>query len=131
MKTTEKQKIFVVTSQILDQQLLKEVLNKLEEVEIEEFSTLDACLEKMQEQPSLVILDYYLNPVESDNLNAYQALNSLQSDDVNQPVLFISTESDGTWLEEYRVYRTVDFVIESRCTKRRILNKVEQYLKAA
>lgn len=131
METTARKKIFIVSSTILDQQAIIKELGHFKEVEFEEFPSFAACLTKIQEQPQLVILDYYSRTDKPGMLNGYQALNRLQELNQEQGVLFISNDNDKGWLEEYKAYREIDFVTKTKFFNKGIISTVKKYLKVA
>ena len=58
--------------------ILKHQLETIENVEIKTFSSAESCLNEMIEKPDLVILDFYLDSENAENINGHEALGILR-----------------------------------------------------
>ncbi|NQY09421.1 MAG: response regulator [Flavobacteriales bacterium] len=131
MKTFNKKTVFIVDDDVVYLEIMKHELRNLEEVKIETFSSAESCLEQMYKEPQVIILDYYLDSVNKNNMTGHKALEFFQGENPRPQILFISSKINRGLLEEYQKYRNVDFIIKTPDGSRYLLSKVKKLLRAA
>lgn len=129
MKTPTKKKIVVIDDDLLFLEILKFQLDEVQEAEIETYTSAEKCLEEMQEQPDLVILDYNLG--NGSQMTGHAALGQFQELDSAPPILFISGKINEGLLEDYEKYRSVDFMLKDDITESSIKQRISHLLQAS
>ena len=131
MKKETLKRIFVIEDDRFFGEVVKQELSKLKQVVVEVFSSAEECMGKMNEAPELIILDFALHKGEVDHMNGHEALNHFRTNNAAQKVLFVSGKSDLGLLEQYKVFRSVDYIEKSDACIRRMVEKVKYQLTAA
>ena len=131
MKKEAIRKVVVIEDDKVCGEIVKQELNRLAKVEVVLFSSAEECFSKMKQQPELIILDFFLGTNGSQNMNGHEALNQIRTNNSDQKVLFISTVSEIDLLEQYKVYRSVDYIEKSCLGTGRMIEKVKCQLSAA
>jgi two-component system OmpR family response regulator len=85
MKPSSKIKIFLVDDDLMFVKSLKHLLSE-ERREIKTFSCGEECLKSINEQPSIIVLDYSLN----NSLNGVQVLNRIKHSSPETKVIMLS-----------------------------------------
>jgi len=106
-------KIFVVDDDMFYLELLKNEIKQIHNTEVKGFSSAEHCLEEIDENPDLVILDYNLNGENPENMSGHDALTILQANNPKQKIVFISSEQNWEVLESYDKYRFVNYMVKS------------------
>ncbi len=91
---SEKQaKIFIVDDEPLLTEMLTDYLSENNQnFSIKAFPTGEKCLECMDENPDLVVLDYYLNSKEKDAANGIDILKEIKGKNKALPVIMLSSQ---------------------------------------
>ena len=131
MKNDEPKKIFIVDDDIIYLEILKNEISELQNIEIETFVSAEECLLRMHKRPDLIILDFYLDTLNPRNMTGHEALKELYIENPNQKILFISSSNNEFLLEEYRKYRSIDFILKTDYGSNHLQQMVQFYLKAA
>jgi two-component system OmpR family response regulator len=76
---------------------LEDYLARKTSHEVYLFNTGEECLEHIEEQPDIIILDYNLNAVKKDAANGLVILEAIKKLDNNVRIVMLSTH-DATWL---------------------------------
>lgn len=89
-----KPKVFIVDDEPLLAEMLTDYLKeKNEGFIIESFSTGEACLKKLHEQPDAIVLDYYLNSKQTHAANGIDVLKEIKRKDKKIPVIMLSSQT--------------------------------------
>jgi two-component system OmpR family response regulator len=131
MEPLEKKIIFIVDDDIIYLELLKNELTELKNIEVETFTSAEKCLEKMYKKPDLIILDFYLDTLNPENMNGHNALKEFYIENPKQKIVFISSSNNEFLLEEYKRYRSVDFIVKTDSGINHLQQLVKYHLKAA
>ena len=107
--------IFIVDDEPLLSEMLTDYLKeKNAAFKIKSFSTGEACLQSLDEQPDIVVLDYYLNSKEKDAANGIDILKEIKKQNKTIPVIMLSSqESYGTSLKTI-MHGAVHYVIKGQ-----------------
>jgi DNA-binding NtrC family response regulator len=108
-------KIFIVDDEPLLTEMLEDYLTeKAPKLTIQAFPTGEACLESLDQNPDLVVLDYYLNAREKDAANGIDILKEIKSRDKALPVVMLSSQkSYGTAADTIK-YGAIHYVIKGK-----------------
>ena len=90
---TQNTKIFIVDDEALLVTMLSDYLKEMYPgSDIHTFPTGEACLEKLDEKPDVIILDYYLNSSKQDAGNGIDILKSIKEKNKTLPVIMLSSQ---------------------------------------
>jgi DNA-binding NarL/FixJ family response regulator len=108
-------KIFIVDDEPLLTEMLGDYLTEqAPELEVRSFPTGEACLERLDQNPDLVILDYYLNAREKDAANGIDILKAIKSRNKALPVVMLSSQkSYGTAAHTIK-YGAIHYVVKGK-----------------
>ena len=124
----ESKTVFIVDDSPIYREVLRHELSEFKNLHVQTFSSAEECLAKMYEKPELVILDFYLNGENKDNMTAHQAIKKMRELEVVPKILLISSERNEGLLEEYLNYRNIDFVLKTGEGTKNIANRIKQNL---
>jgi DNA-binding NtrC family response regulator len=107
--------IFIVDDEPLLSAMLTDYLKEQHAgFNIRSFPTGEACLQSLDEEPDLVVLDYYLNSKEKDAANGIDILKEIKKQNHALPVIILSSQqSYGTAAQTIR-YGAVHYVIKGQ-----------------
>jgi len=107
--------IFIVDDEILLSEMLTDYLkDQYEGFQIKSFSTGEACLQSLEEQPDVVILDYYLNSKERDAANGIDILKQIKKRKKALPVIMLSSQESYGTAAQTIMYGAVHYVIKGQ-----------------
>jgi two-component system, OmpR family, response regulator len=90
-------KVFIVDDDPMLSALLSDHLQENLDVSVHTFPTGEACLARLDENPDVIVLDYYLNSMEKEAANGLDILLEIKKKNKAQPVIMLSSqESYGT-----------------------------------
>jgi len=124
----EAKTVFIVDDSPIYREVLRHELSEFKNLQVQTFSSAEECLAKMYEKPELVILDFYLNGENKDNMTAHHAIKKMRELKVVPKILLISSERNEGLLEEYLNYRNVDFVLKTGEGTKNIANRIKHTL---
>ncbi len=108
-------KIFIVDDEILLSEMLTDYLkDQYEGFQINSFSTGEACLQSLDEQPDVVVLDYYLNSKERDAANGIDILKQIKKHKKALPVIMLSSQESYGTAAQTIMYGAVHYVIKGQ-----------------
>src|SRR5210317_1162112 len=91
--SNQQAKIFIVDDEPLLTEMLTDYLNDHNQnLDIKSFPTGEECLQCMDENPNLVVLDYYLNSKEKDAANGIDILKEIKKRNKLLPVIMLSSQ---------------------------------------
>lgn len=73
-------KIFIVDDDVMLTEALSDYLTRDVQHQISCFTTGEACLNSLDQNPDIIILDYFLNTVEKDAANGMEILKTIKKD---------------------------------------------------
>ena len=88
--SNQKNLIFVVEDDNFFLQVLTDDLSENESYYVKGFSTAEACLESVNENPNVIVLDFYLDKENPDAMNGMEALEKINSINPNIKVIMLS-----------------------------------------
>ena len=90
-------KIFVVDDDEMLSMALEDFLERKANYDVHLFNTGEECLEHLDEQPDIIILDYNLNSVKKDAANGLIILETIKKLNDNIKIVMLSSQ-DATWI---------------------------------
>jgi two-component system OmpR family response regulator len=97
MEIGKPKKIFIVDDDTMLTEALKDWLTRKIPHQVSTFETGEACLERLFDNPDVVVLDYYLNTVSKDAANGMEILKEIKKYDPAIHVILLSSQ------ENYRI----------------------------
>ena len=94
MKSQET-KVFIVDDEPLLTEMLSDYLQDQTEADsfnIQSFATGEACINSLEDNPDIIVLDYYLNSKERDAANGLDILKAIKDKSKSLPVIMLSSQ---------------------------------------
>jgi two-component system OmpR family response regulator len=109
----KKIKLFLVDDDVVFLKLLEIEFLEQGEYLVQTFSTGELCLEKLSNNPDVIILDYQLDGVEKTAMNGIQTLDKIKAFDPEIPVVMLSSQDKIEVAVNCMHHRALDYVIKS------------------
>ena len=124
MKAKKKTNVFLVDDDPLFLEALRHFLSEGNKtsLNIKTFSTGEACLEQMDENPDIVILDYYLNSSVKKAMNGIAVLKRIKHSHPLVKVVLLSAQDNVEIAMETIEHGAFDYVYKSESAFVRIKN---------
>ena len=107
--------IFIVDDEPLLSEILTDYLkSQYAGFNILSFPTGEACLQRLHEEPDLVVLDYYLNTKEQDAANGIDILKEIKKQNKAIPVIMLSSQERYGTAAQTIMYGAVHYVIKGQ-----------------
>lgn len=122
-------KVFLVDDDVKTLIMLKGHLEKRikHAIQVNVFAYGENCLDRLDENPDIVVLDYYLNAIKEDALDGIEVLKKIRELSPNTRIIMISgQESIETALETVRL-GAYDYIIKNEKAMQRLellVNKI-------
>ncbi|GJM17431.1 MAG: hypothetical protein DHS20C13_27580 [Thermodesulfobacteriota bacterium] len=108
-------KIFIVDDEPLLTEMLSDYLKEQDStLSIKSFSTGEACLQCLDENPDLVVLDYFLNSKESDAANGVDILKAIKDKNKTLPVIMLSSQKKYSTAAQTIKYGAIHYTIKGK-----------------
>jgi len=92
MKNGKPKKIFIVDDDEMLAEALQDYLSRKGGHDIQSFNTGEECLERLSDGPEIIILDYYLNTVQSNAANGMEILQSIKKHNPHIHIIMLSSQ---------------------------------------
>ena len=92
MESRQPKKIFIVDDDEMLTATLSDFLTRKVAHEISVFHTGEDCLERIAENPDVIILDFYLNTVNKDAMDGLEILKVIRKHTPNTRVIMLSSQ---------------------------------------
>ncbi len=113
--------IFIVDDSPIFRQALRVYLSeRLPELEVEEFSTAEACLHEMDRDPDVVIMDYFLNSDFPDAWNGIEGLKKIKQIAPMTYIILLSAQKEIDPVLEGMREGAFDYVVKDELAFQRI-----------
>jgi two-component system OmpR family response regulator len=123
----QKKKIFIVEDEELFANLLKDYLIRKTGNDVFLFNTGEACLENIDENPDIIILDYFLNSREKNAANGLEILRKLKAIGNKAHIIILSGQSEFGVAMQSRFEGAKHYVIKDDQAFERIELLINQY----
>jgi len=106
-------KIFIVDDEPMLTEMLTDYLaDKDSTLSIHSFSTGEDCLKCIDDNPDIVVLDYYLNSKEREAANGIDILKTIKDKNKSLPVIMLSSQPSYHTAAQTIKYGAVHYVIK-------------------
>jgi DNA-binding NarL/FixJ family response regulator len=107
--------IFIVDDEpLLSEMLTDYLVEQYKGFAIKSFSTGEACLNSLHENPDAVVLDYYLNSKEKDAANGIDILKEIKKRNKTLPVIMLSSQKSYGTASKTIMHGAVHYVIKGQ-----------------
>lgn len=112
----DKIKLFLVDDDALLLKMLE--IQFLEEgiFTVETFPTGEACLQKLEENPDVIILDYHLDGIDKSAMNGIETLDKIKAFNSDIPVIILSSQDKIEVAIKCMHHNAFDYVVKSETT---------------
>ncbi len=116
-------KVFLVDDDVKTLIMLKHKLESLPDYKIQAnvFAYGENCLDRMDEKPDIVVLDYYLNAIREDAQDGLQILKQIKTIAPDTQVIMVSGQEDMQTAIETIREGAYDYIIKNERTMQRLL----------
>lgn len=128
IRRLNKRKVFIVDDSPLYREVISNELKEISNIEISTYSSAENCLKNMDQSPALIILDFYLDGENSENMNGHFAMQQFRKLKKCPQILFVSSIKNEELLMEYSQYLDIDFILKSELGTNRTARKIEEKL---
>ena len=81
---------------------------------IRSFPTGESCLQSLDEQPDIVVLDYYLNSKEKTAANGIDILKEIKKQNKALPVIMLSSQKSYATASQTVMYGAMHYVVKGQ-----------------
>jgi len=113
MKNENKIKLFLVDDDALFLKLLEIEFLKHADFAIETFATGELCLQSLEKNPDVIILDYYLDGIDKQAMNGMETLDKIKAINPDIPVVMLSSQDKIEVAIDCMHHRAYDYVVKS------------------
>jgi two-component system, OmpR family, response regulator len=137
MQTEKKIKVFLVDDDSLFLKSLEIDFMELEEFNVKTFATGELCIEKLDLNPDVIILDYHLDGIDKTAMNGIETLDKIKTIDPNVPIIMLSSQDKIEVAVNCMHHKAFDYVVKSETAFMRMqkiiasileLNKIQKEL---
>jgi len=113
MKNENKIRLFLVDYDALFLKLLEIEFLKHADFAIETFATGELCLQSLEKNPDVIILDYYLDGIDKQAMNGMETLDKIKAINPDIPVVMLSSQDKIEVAIDCMHHRAYDYVVKS------------------
>ncbi len=132
MKNESKIKLFLVDDDAVFLKSLEIQFLNHSDFEIETFATGELCIEKLNEKPDVVILDFHLDGIDKTAINGIETLDKIKEYDSETPVIMLSSQDKIEVAVQCMHHNAFDYVVKSETAfvrLQKIISTIFQYNK--
>jgi two-component system OmpR family response regulator len=125
MEDDSKLKVFVVDDdELFRQAMVTHLLGQVKGIVITQFGTGEAFLHELDEEPDVVILDYYLNTEFKESWNGLQVLKKIKAIDPDIAVIMLSSQHEVEIAADLMREGALEYVVKNEVAFSRIAELV-------
>ncbi len=113
MNITSKIKLFLVDDDALFLKSLEIDFTQHADIEIETYARGELCIENLNHNPDIIILDYYLDGVDRDAINGIDTLDQIKAFNPEIPVIMLSSQDKIDVAINCMHHKATDYVVKS------------------
>jgi two-component system OmpR family response regulator len=113
MQTKNKIKMFLVDDDALFLKSLEIEFLDHADFDIQTFSTGELCIDSLEEDPDIIILDFHLNGIEKNAMNGLETLDKIKSFNRETPVIMLSSQDKIDVAIKCMHHKATDYVVKS------------------
>jgi len=123
MEMIKQLSVFVVEDDNFFSELIQDFLKENKALKVSGFSSAESCLEKLDENPDIIVLDYYLDKENPAAMNGLDALKEIRRISPNTKVIMLSAQHSLNTAAELLNIGAFDYVIKNN-NAIRVLDKI-------
>ena len=120
MKNENQIKLFLVDDDALFLKTLEIEFLQHADFAIETFATGELCLQHLQNNPDVVILDYHLDGIDKNAINGLETLDKIKGFNSDIPVVMLSSQDSIDIAVNCMHHRAFDYVVKSETSFMRL-----------
>ncbi len=128
MQNTNKIKLFLVDDDSVFLKSLEIDFLQHGDFTIETFATGELCLQRFQNKPDIVILDYHLDGIDKNAMNGMQTLDKMKEFDSEIPVIMLSSQDKIEVAINCMHHKATDYVVKSETAFSRLKHMITTVL---
>ena len=132
MKNNSKIKLFLVDDDTVFLNSLKiQFLNEAD-FDIETYNTGELCLENLDKNPDVIILDYHLDGITKNAMNGLKTLDTIKKTKPEIPIIILSSQDKIEVAVECMHHKAIDYVVKSETAffrLQKIISSIFKYKK--
>jgi two-component system OmpR family response regulator len=113
MKDENKIKLFLVDDDTVFLKLLEIEFLQHADFDIETFVTGELCMENMNHNPDVIVLDYYLDGLDKKAMNGLTTLDKIKAVNPDIPVIILSSQDKIDVAINCMHHKAFDYVVKS------------------
>lgn len=113
MKNEIKIKLFLVDDDAVFLKTLEIQFMQHGNFDIETFETGEMCIENLNKNPDIIILDYHLDGIVKNAMNGIRTLDDIKKFDENIPVIMLSSQDNIDVAIKCMHHEAYDYVVKS------------------
>lgn len=121
--------IFVVDDDSMQQELLKDYLEKKGKYSVKAFSSGEECLQNLSQNPSIIFLDYNLNSVNKNAKDGLSVLKEIKKTHPETEVVMFSGQEKIEIAVNTMTYGAFDYIVKSESAFLRAENVIKNIQK--
>ena len=119
--------IFFVDDDKMMLNLMEYTFKCREGFDVASFYSGEACLENLNQNPHLIVLDYYLGEGESTAMTGLDTLKKISEINDTIPVVILSREKDNKLINEFLHHGAIRYVVKDDFFINTLIETVEDY----
>jgi two-component system OmpR family response regulator len=123
----ENKLIFFVDDDKMMLNLMEYTFKCREGFDVKSFYSGEECLDNLQLNPSLIVLDYYLGEGESTAMSGLDTLKKITEQNRNIPVVILSREKDKALITQFLQVGALRYVVKDDFFINTLIETVENY----
>jgi DNA-binding NtrC family response regulator len=132
VKNNSKIKLFLVDDDAVFLNSLKiQFLNEAD-FDIETYNTGELCLENLDKNPDIIILDYHLDGVTKNAMNGLKTLDTIKKTKPEIPIIILSSQDKIEVAVKCMHHKAIDYVVKSETAffrLQKIISSIFKYKK--
>lgn len=113
MQTENKIKMFLVDDDALFLKSLEIEFLDNADFDIQTFATGELCINSLDEDPDIIILDFHLNGIEKNAMNGLETLDKIKFFNSETPVIMLSSQDKIDVAIKCMHHKATDYVVKS------------------
>lgn len=113
MQPNDKIKLFLVDDDALFLKMLEIEFLDTADFVIETYASGELCIENLENNPDLIILDYHLDGIDLKAMNGLETLDKIKEFDTNIPVIMLSAQDKIDVAIKCMHHKATDYVVKS------------------
>jgi DNA-binding NtrC family response regulator len=122
----KKIKIFLVDDDIVFLKMMEIQLNEHAIYEIETFPTGEQCIEHLNHNPDVIVLDFHLNGIEKFAKNGIETLDKIMEFNAEIPVIMLSSQDKIDVAISCMHHGAIDYIVKSETAFFRLQQAIDK-----